>query len=88
VNGKPFLHLNLACALLRGNANMSYQYPPLFARYELRVIIPDAGPTVCGIYDTLDEAIEAKALKMRSQSYPVIIYDAEEDAPVLPGVKK
>jgi len=25
---------------------------------------------------------------MRSQSYPVIIYDAEEETPVLPGVKK
>jgi hypothetical protein len=63
-------------------------YPPMFARYELRVIIPDAGPTICGIYETLDEAIEAKALKVRSQSYPVIIYDAEEEMPVLPGVKK
>ena len=62
-------------------------YPPLFARYELRVLIPDAGPTICGIYETLDEAIEAKQLKMRSQSYPVIIYDAEEEMPVLPGVK-
>lgn len=62
-------------------------YPHLFARYELRVISPQAGPTICGIYDTLDEAIEAKALKMRSQSYPVIIYDAEEEMPVLPGVK-
>ena len=84
-----FLHLNHECELLRGNARMAEKkYPSLFARYELRVIIPHAGPTICGIYETLDEAIEAKQLKMRSQSYPVIIYDAEEETPVLPGVKK
>ena len=60
----------------------------LIGRYELRVLIPAAGPTVCGIYQTLDEAIEAKQLKMRSQDLPVIIYDAEEEMPILPGVKK
>ena len=64
------------------------QYPPLFARYELRVISPHFGPTICGVYETLDEALEAKELKIRSQSCPVIIYDAEEEIPILPGVKK
>jgi len=64
------------------------EYPPLFARYELRVISPHYGPTVVGIYETLDEALAAKELKMISQDLPVIIYDAEEEMPVLPGVKK
>jgi len=61
---------------------------PLFSRFELRVISPEFGPTVVGIYDSVEEAIAAKELKMRSQDLPVIIYDAEEEMPILPGVKK
>ena len=58
----------------------------LIGRYELRSITSD-GQFVVGIYEDLDSALEAKQLKMRSQSYPVVIYDAQEEMPVLPGAK-
>ena len=57
-------------------------------RYELRTISQHFGQTIVSIHNTIEEAQEAKQLKMRSQSYPAIIYDAEEETPVLPGVKK
>ena len=56
-------------------------------RYELRTICPHFGHTVVGIYETLDQALEGRDLKMRSQDLPVIIYDADEEQPVYPAPK-
>jgi len=57
-------------------------------RYELRTICPHFGHTVVGIYETLEEALEGRDLKMRSQDLPLIIYDSIENIPLLPMVKK
>ena len=51
-------------------------------RFELRTISPHFGQTVVGIYKTIEEAQEAKQLKMRSQSLPVVIYDVNTDRPI------
>ena len=51
-------------------------------RVELRTICPHFGQTVVGIFKTIEEAQEAKQLKMRSQALPVIIYDSHNDQPV------
>ena len=51
-------------------------------RFELRTISPHFGQTVVGIYKTIEEAQEAKQLKMRSQALPVVIYDSHNDQPV------
>ena len=59
----------------------------LIGRYELRTITRD-GQIVVGIYNTLDEALEAKDLKMRSQALPLVIYDALTSQPIIPGVRK
>ena len=52
-------------------------------RFELRTISPHFGQTVVGIYKTIEEAQEAKQLKIRSQALPVIIYDMQEDQPIV-----
>ena len=52
-------------------------------RYELRTI-SSFGQTIVAIYNTIEEAQEAKQLKLRSQDLPVIIYDADEEQPVYP----
>jgi len=57
-------------------------------RYELRTICPHFGHTVVGIYETIEEALAGRDLKMRSQDLPLIIYDSINDEPVLPLVKK
>ena len=57
-------------------------------RFELRTICPHFGHTVVGIYETIEEALAGRDLKMRSQSLPLIIYDSINDEPVLPLVKK
>ena len=51
-------------------------------RFELRTISPHFGQTVVGIYKTIEEAQEAKQLKMRSQALPVVIYDVKTDRPI------
>ena len=53
-------------------------------RYELRTISPNYGQTIVAIYNTIEEAMEARDLKVRSQDLPVIIYDADEEQPVYP----
>jgi len=57
-------------------------------RYELRTISQHFGITVVGIFNTIDEALAGRDLKMRSQDLPVIIYDSINDEPVLPMVRK
>jgi len=57
-------------------------------RYELRTISPHFGITVVGIFNTIEEALAGRDLKMRSQDLPVIIYDSINDEPVLPMVRK
>ena len=52
-------------------------------RFELRTISPHFGQTVVGTYKTIEEAQEAKQLKMRSQALPVIIYDNHNDQPIV-----
>lgn len=52
-------------------------------RFELRTICPHFGQTVVGIYETIEEALAGRDLKMRSQSLPVIIYDSIDDSPIL-----
>jgi hypothetical protein len=59
----------------------------LIGRYELRSITGD-GQFVVGIYDTLDEALGAKDYRMRSQSLPLVIYDALTSQPILPMVRE
>jgi hypothetical protein len=59
----------------------------LIGRYELRSITGD-GQIVVGIYDTLDEALDAKDYRMRSQSLPLVIYDALTSQPILPMVRE
>ena len=59
----------------------------LIGRYELRSITGD-GQIVVGIYDTHDEALDAKDYRMRSQSLPLVIYDALTSQPILPMVRK
>jgi len=51
-------------------------------RYELRTISQHFGQTIVSIHNTIEEAQEAKQLKMRSQSLPVIIYDADTEQPI------
>lgn len=53
-------------------------------RYELRTISPNYGQTIVAIYNTIEEAMEGRDLKIRSQDLPVIIYDADEEQPVYP----
>jgi len=57
-------------------------------RFELRTICPHFGQTVVGIYETIEEALDGRDLKMRSQDLPLIIYDSITDEPLLPMVKK
>ena len=57
-------------------------------RFELRTICPHYGQTVVGIYETIEEALAGRDLKMRSQDLPLIIYDSINDEPVLPLVMK
>ena len=57
-------------------------------RFELRTICPHFGQTVVGIYETIEEALDGRDLKMRSQDLPLIIYDSINDEPLLPMVKK
>jgi len=59
----------------------------LIGRYELRSITRD-GQVVVGIYDTLDEALDAKDYRMRSQDLPMVIYDALTTEPILPMVRE
>ncbi len=59
----------------------------LIGRYELRSITGD-GQIVVGIYDDLDEALDAKDYRTRSQSLPLVIYDALTSQPILPMVRK
>jgi hypothetical protein len=59
----------------------------LIGRYELRSITGD-GQIVVGIYDTLDEALDAKDYRMRSQDLPMVIYDALTSQPILPMVRE
>ena len=54
-------------------------------RYELRSITSD-GQIVVGMYNTLDEALDAKDL--RSQDLPMVIYDALTSQPILPMVRE
>ena len=56
-------------------------------RYELRTISPNYGQTIVAIYNTIEEAMEGRDLKVRSQDLPVIIYDADEEQPVYPTPK-
>jgi hypothetical protein len=51
-------------------------------RFELRTICPHFGQTVVGIYKTIDEALEGRNLKMKSQDLPLIIYDSVDDEPL------
>ena len=53
-------------------------------RFELRTISPNYGQTIVAIYNTIEEAMEGRDLKVRSQDIPVIIYDADEEQPVYP----
>ena len=55
-------------------------------RYELRTI-SSFGQTIVAIYNTIEEAQEAKQLKLRSQDLPVIIYDADTEQPIRPATK-
>jgi len=55
-------------------------------RYELRTI-SSFGQTIVAIYNTIEEAREAKQLKLRSQDLPVIIYDADTEQPIRPTSK-
>ena len=57
-------------------------------RFELRTICPHFGQTVVGIFETIEEALAGRDLKMRSQDLPLIIYDSIKDEPLLPMVKK
>jgi len=57
-------------------------------RFELRTISQHFGQTVVGIYETIDEALEGRDLKMKSQDLPLIIYDSINDEPVLPLTRK
>tara|TARA_Y100000296_G_C5061126_1_gene199880 strand:+ start:333 stop:533 length:201 start_codon:yes stop_codon:yes gene_type:complete len=59
----------------------------LIGRYELRSITRD-GQVVVGIYDTLDDALDAKDYRMRSQDLPMVIYDAHSGQPMLPMVRE
>jgi len=59
----------------------------LIGRYELRSITRD-GQVVVGIYNTLDEALDAKDYRMRSQDLPMVIYDALTTEPILPMVRE
>ncbi|MBM89193.1 MAG: hypothetical protein CMQ41_12530 [Gammaproteobacteria bacterium] len=54
-------------------------------RFELRTICPHFGQTVVGIYETIEQALEGRDLKMRSQDLPLVIYDSINDKPVLGG---
>ena len=54
-------------------------------RFELRTICPHFGHTVVGIYETIEQALEGRDLKMRSQDLPLVIYDSIDDTPVLGG---
>ena len=56
-------------------------------RYELRTISPNYGQAIVAIYNTIEEAMEGRDLKVRSQDLPVIIYDADEEHPVYPAPK-
>ena len=56
-------------------------------RYELRTISPNYGQTIVAIYNTIEEAMEGRDLKVRSQDLPVIIYDADEEQPIRPTSK-
>jgi hypothetical protein len=51
-------------------------------RYELRTISPHFGQTVVGIYGTIEEALEGRNLKLKSQDLPLIIYDSVDDEPL------
>ena len=51
-------------------------------RFELRTICPHFGQTVVGIYETFDEALEGRDLKMRSQDLPLVIYDSITGEPI------
>ena len=55
-------------------------------RYELRTITPH-GPTICAIFDNLEDAQDALQIRLKSQDLPVIIYDADEEQPVYPTPK-
>lgn len=59
----------------------------LIGRYELRSITRD-GQVVVGIYDTHDDALDAKDYRMRSQDLPMVIYDAHSGQPMLPMVRE
>jgi len=59
----------------------------LIGRYELRSITRD-GQVVVGIYNTLDDALDSKDYRMRSQSLPLVIYDALTTEPILPMVRE
>jgi len=54
-------------------------------RFELRTICPHYGQTVVGIYETIEQALNGRDLKMRSQDLPLVIYDSINDTPVLGG---
>ena len=56
-------------------------------RYELRSITSD-GQIVVGMYNTLDEALDAKDLRLISQDLPLVIYDALTSQPILPMVRE
>ena len=51
-------------------------------RFELRTISPHYGQTVVGIYETIEEALEGRDLKMRSQDLPLVIYDSITGQPI------
>ena len=51
-------------------------------RFELRTISPHYGQTVVGIYETIEEALESRDLKMRSQDLPLVIYDSITGQPI------
>ena len=59
----------------------------LIGRYELRSITSD-GQFVVGIYEDLDSALDAKDYRMRSQSFPMVIYDAHSGQPLLPMARE
>tara|TARA_B100001094_G_C17813783_1_gene615112 strand:+ start:143 stop:328 length:186 start_codon:yes stop_codon:yes gene_type:complete len=51
-------------------------------RYELRTI-SSFGQTIVAIYNTIEEAKEGLEHKMWSQDLPVVIYDADEEQPII-----
>ena len=51
-------------------------------RFELRTICPHFGQTVVGIYETFEQALEGRDLKMRSQDLPLVIYDSITGEPI------